>query len=161
MNKVRFGSLPMKCWAMLLGLLVVTAAYTTLTEAPTIMAAVTTRELPVYNVDTQDKVLAISFDAAWGSANTKEFWIYWMSMISRPIFFWWASGRKNIRSWLRSWSHGGMKWATTPRPIRTCRSYPLHRFARSCGVAATWSSPSRESRRRCSDRLTVNTTMTS
>ncbi len=28
MNKVRFGSLPMKCWAMLLGLLVVTAAYT-------------------------------------------------------------------------------------------------------------------------------------
>ena len=71
MNKVRFGSLPMKCWAMVLGLLVVTAAYTTLTEAPTIMAAVTTRELPVYNVDTQDKVLAISFDAAWGSANTE------------------------------------------------------------------------------------------
>ena len=71
MNKVRFGSLPMKCWAMVLGLLVVTAAYTTLTEAPTIMAAVTTRELPVYNVDTQDKVLSISFDAAWGSANTE------------------------------------------------------------------------------------------
>ncbi|MEI3407157.1 MAG: hypothetical protein V8Q79_11475 [Christensenellales bacterium] len=98
MNKVRFGSLPMKCWAMLLGLLVVTAAYTTLSETPAIMAALTTRELPVYNVDTQDKVLSISFDAAWGSANRKEFWIYWMSMISRPIFFWWASGRKNIRS---------------------------------------------------------------
>ena len=71
MNKVRFGSLPMKCWAMLLGLLVVTAAYTTLSETPAIMAALTTRELPVYNVDTQDKVLAISFDAAWGSANTE------------------------------------------------------------------------------------------
>ncbi len=35
------------------------------------MAALTTRELPVYNVDTQDKVLSISFDAAWGSANTE------------------------------------------------------------------------------------------
>ena len=71
MNKVRFGSLPMKCWAMVLGLLVVTAAYTTLTEAPTIMAAVTTRELPVYNVDTEEKVLSVSFDAAWGRANTE------------------------------------------------------------------------------------------
>ena len=35
------------------------------------MAAVTTRELPVYNVDTKEKVVAISFDAAWGRANTE------------------------------------------------------------------------------------------
>jgi polysaccharide deacetylase family sporulation protein PdaB len=33
-------------------------------------AAAARRELPVYNVDTQDKALAISFDAAWGSAQT-------------------------------------------------------------------------------------------
>ena len=137
MNKMRFGSLPMKCWAMLLGLLVVTAAYTTLSETPAIMAALTTRELPVYNVDTQDKVLAISFDAAWGSANTEGILDILDEYDIKTNFFWWASGRKNIRSWLRSWSHGGMKWATTLRPIRICRSYPLHRFARNCGVAAT------------------------
>ena len=35
------------------------------------MAAVTTRELPVSNVDTEEKVLSISFDAAWGNANTE------------------------------------------------------------------------------------------
>ena len=35
------------------------------------MTAVATRELPVYNVDTEEKVLSISFDAAWGSANTE------------------------------------------------------------------------------------------
>ena len=37
-----------------------------------VMAAAKKRELPVYNVDTQEKVLSISFDAAWGRANTAE-----------------------------------------------------------------------------------------
>ena len=36
-----------------------------------VMAAATKRELPVYNVDTQEKVVSISFDAAWGRANTE------------------------------------------------------------------------------------------
>lgn len=39
--------------------------------APAIMAAAAKRELPVYNVDTQEKALSISFDAAWGRANTE------------------------------------------------------------------------------------------
>ena len=39
--------------------------------APAIMTAAATRELPVYNVDTQEKALSISFDAAWGRANTE------------------------------------------------------------------------------------------
>jgi polysaccharide deacetylase family sporulation protein PdaB len=35
-----------------------------------VMAASRKRELPVYNVERSDKVVAISFDAAWGNANT-------------------------------------------------------------------------------------------
>lgn len=47
-------------------------AHASMREAPALMAAVATRELPVYNVDTEEKVLSISFDAAWGRANTEE-----------------------------------------------------------------------------------------
>lgn len=36
------------------------------------MASSRKRELPVYNVEKTEKVLSISFDAAWGSANTAE-----------------------------------------------------------------------------------------
>ena len=47
-------------------------AHVSMRDAPAVMTAVTTRELPVYNVDTEEKVLSISFDAAWGRANTDE-----------------------------------------------------------------------------------------
>lgn len=47
-------------------------AHVSMRDAPAMMTAVTTRELPVYNVDTEEKVLSISFDAAWGRANTEE-----------------------------------------------------------------------------------------
>ncbi len=32
----------------------------------------TTRELPIYSVERQDKVVALSFDAAWGNEDTEE-----------------------------------------------------------------------------------------
>jgi len=48
------------------------AAYVSMHDPPSVMAAIATRELPVYNVDTTEKVLSISFDAAWGRANTEE-----------------------------------------------------------------------------------------
>ena len=47
------------------------AAFAAMNTDMGVMAAVTTRELPVYNVDTEEKVVAISFDAAWGRANTE------------------------------------------------------------------------------------------
>ncbi|MBR4040128.1 MAG: polysaccharide deacetylase family protein [Clostridia bacterium] len=46
--------------------------YVPMHSAPAVMTAAKTRELPVYNVDTDEKVLSISFDAAWGRANTQE-----------------------------------------------------------------------------------------
>lgn len=54
--------------AVLLGLII---AYSGLQGGASVMTAATKRELPVYNVETDEKVIAISFDAAWGSANTE------------------------------------------------------------------------------------------
>lgn len=54
-----------------LALLCVLAAHVSMRDAPAIMTAAATRELPVYNVDTKEKKLSISFDAAWGRANTE------------------------------------------------------------------------------------------
>ena len=71
MNKKRLGSLSMRHWGLLLAMAVLTIAYANFADSPSLMAAVTTRELPVYNVDTEEKVLSISFDAAWGRANTE------------------------------------------------------------------------------------------
>lgn len=70
MNKKRLGPLASRLLPVL-ALAAVCAAYVSMRGAPTLMAAATTRELPVYNVDTEEKVLSISFDAAWGSAHTK------------------------------------------------------------------------------------------
>ena len=52
MNKKRFGSLSVRHWAMVLALAALTAAYVTRSDCPVLMAATTTRELPVYNVET-------------------------------------------------------------------------------------------------------------
>ena len=71
MNKLRFDSQRMKRWSLFALLAVVSAAYVSMRNPASIMTAVATRELPVYNVDTEEKVLSISFDAAWGRANTE------------------------------------------------------------------------------------------
>ena len=70
MNKLRLDLPRVKRWVPLLALAVLALAYAAMREAPTVMTAVATRELPVYNVDTEEKVLSISFDAAWGCAYT-------------------------------------------------------------------------------------------
>lgn len=69
MNGKRLGSTRMVLFAIALA--VVSAAYIPMRSGLSIMTAASTRELPVYNVDTEEKVLAISFDAAWGRANTE------------------------------------------------------------------------------------------
>lgn len=72
MNRKRIGWPAVKRWAPAVMLAAVFAAGVSCRDAPAVMAAVATRELPVYNVDTEEKVLSISFDAAWGRANTEE-----------------------------------------------------------------------------------------
>ena len=72
MRKMRLDLSAAKCWGPIMLLAAVFAAYVSIHDPPAVMAAIATRELPVYNVDTQEKVLSISFDAAWGRANTEE-----------------------------------------------------------------------------------------
>ena len=71
MHKMRLDSPAVRRVLPVALLAAVFMAHVSMREAPALMAAVTTRELPVYNVDTEEKVLAISFDAAWGRANTE------------------------------------------------------------------------------------------
>ncbi|MDD5953197.1 MAG: polysaccharide deacetylase family protein [Oscillospiraceae bacterium] len=42
------------------------------TETPVAQAASTQRQVPIYCVDTQEKKIAISFDAAWGNEQTDD-----------------------------------------------------------------------------------------
>ena len=71
MNKVRLDSSAIRRALPVAALVALCVAYVSMQGAPALMAAVTTRELPVYNVDTEEKVLSISFDAAWGAAHTE------------------------------------------------------------------------------------------
>ena len=54
---------------VLIGALMLTVATRTATQA--IQTANTERLIPIYYVDTQDKVCSISFDAAWGNEQTE------------------------------------------------------------------------------------------
>ena len=122
MNKLRLDLPRVKRWVPLLALAVLALAYAAMREAPTVMTAVATRELPVYNVDTEEKVLSISFDAAWGCANTEGILDILDRYDVKTTFSWSASGRKSTRSLSPSWLQGGMRSATIRRRIRTCRS---------------------------------------
>ena len=72
MRNLRLDSSAIKRMLPAALLCAVLCAHASMRDAPALMAAVTTRELPVYNVDTEEKALSISFDAAWGRANTEE-----------------------------------------------------------------------------------------
>lgn len=71
MNKKRLDWPRLRRLFPVFALAVLAIAYAGMNTDMGVMAAVTTRELPVYNVDTEEKVLSISFDAAWGRANTE------------------------------------------------------------------------------------------
>ena len=40
--------------------------------APSVAASATTRQLPIYCVDRDDNMVAISFDAAWGDVRMRQ-----------------------------------------------------------------------------------------
>ena len=60
MIKKRLGPLAARLIVPALALAAVGAAYVSMPDAPALMTAATTRELPVYNVETEEKVLSIS-----------------------------------------------------------------------------------------------------
>lgn len=71
MSKMRLNTQFIRKILPYAALAVVLVGYVSMREGASLMTAVATRELPVYNVDTEEKVLSISFDAAWGRANTE------------------------------------------------------------------------------------------
>lgn len=67
-----FGGKRLKQLSVVLCLAVLSLVYSGMIHSGDLMAAARKRILPVYNVEKNEKVLSISFDAAWGNANTLE-----------------------------------------------------------------------------------------
>lgn len=58
------------------------------------------RELPIYSVERDDKVLAISFDASWGADKTLSILdILDEHGVKTDLSSWWAAGWINTRTW--------------------------------------------------------------
>ncbi len=63
---LKYGVFALTAFAILRGMLVVAG------ENVTVSNSVDGRELPIYCVDTQEKKIALSFDAAWGNEDTAK-----------------------------------------------------------------------------------------
>ncbi len=63
---IKYGAFALAAFAVLRGILVVAG------ESVTVSNSVDGRELPIYCVETQDKKIALSFDAAWGNEDTAK-----------------------------------------------------------------------------------------
>ena len=77
------------------------------------------KELPVYSVERDDHVIAVTFDASWGADNTPKLLIFWTSTTRNAPSSLWGCGWINIRIWCRPLWSAGTRSATTPPPIRT------------------------------------------
>ena len=63
---MKYGAFALAAFAVLRGMLVVAG------ESVTVSNSVDGRELPIYCVETQEKKIALSFDAAWGNEDTAK-----------------------------------------------------------------------------------------
>lgn len=63
---IKYGAFVLAAFAVLRGVLVAAG------ENVTVSNSVNGRELPIYCVDTQEKKIALSFDAAWGNEDTAK-----------------------------------------------------------------------------------------
>lgn len=66
MLSIKYGAL------VLAALAVVRGGYTVISENVTVSSSVNGRELPIYCVETDEKKIALSFDAAWGNEDTAK-----------------------------------------------------------------------------------------
>ena len=63
-----------------------------------VSASAAKRQLPIYSVEREEKVCAISFDAAWGNEDTQMLLTFWANTTSRPPSSWWVTGWISTRS---------------------------------------------------------------
>ena len=74
---------------IVLALVVVSVIYTQTTRYDIVSVFLNTkRELPIYSVETDEKKIAISFDAAWGAEYTDEILEILKKRTSKPRFSW-------------------------------------------------------------------------
>ena len=57
---------------LLAGVLIALAIFCAVNTPATVATSVATRQLPIYCVDRDDKVISISFDAAWGDVRVRQ-----------------------------------------------------------------------------------------
>ena len=82
-----------------LGCLLAAAAIFYVVNYPAaIGAASAARQLPIYCVQRDQKLVSISFDAAWGMRIRSSSSPYWANTVSRPLSLWWGNGQKNTPS---------------------------------------------------------------
>ncbi len=57
-----------------------------------VSAAQAQRNLPIYSVETSEKKVAISFDAAWGAKRQAKSWTFWRNITFKRHSIWLALG---------------------------------------------------------------------
>lgn len=87
---VKYGAL------VLAALAVVRGGYTVVSENVTVSSSVDGRELPIYCVETDEKKIALSFDAAWGNEDTPKILEILAKQDVRATFFMTGDGWKAI-----------------------------------------------------------------
>lgn len=63
-----------------------------------VSAAAAKRQLPIYCVQRDQKMVSISFDAAWGNEDTQQLIDILGQYQIKATFLWWGSGWTNIPS---------------------------------------------------------------
>ncbi|MFI3249671.1 MAG: polysaccharide deacetylase family protein [Eubacteriales bacterium] len=72
MKKVHILCIRKVWWSTALALVLVFSTLSIATSPTVVGALAVSRQLPIYCVDTEEKVLSISFDAAWGNEDTEQ-----------------------------------------------------------------------------------------
>ena len=98
-----------------------------LSRSASLPAASSSRLLPVYEVDTKEPFVAVSFDASWGAEHTEEILDVLDSYGVKTTFSWSTSGWRTIPSWRRRSRPGAMRSASIPPPTRIWRNCPKSR----------------------------------
>ena len=73
--------------------LVIVLIFWTVNNPAIVGASATERQLPVYCVQRDDKVVALSFDAAWGNEDTQQLIDILNKYKINTTFFCWRQGR--------------------------------------------------------------------
>lgn len=72
-------------------------------------ASASARQLPIYCVQRDQKLVSISFDAAWGNEDTQELIDILDRFQVKATSLWWATGWTNIQSRSRPSTTPGMR----------------------------------------------------